>query len=93
MDFRTRGCKAANPESTQGVRRAGAEFNSGPLQAQIPGGAKVLDVGAWSCYLGQLLRDRLGMRGRKLRCGRCQKVRCTVPGFRWQSTARGFPQF
>jgi SAM-dependent methyltransferase len=42
------------------VERARAEFNFGSIQAQVPHGCKVLDVGAWSCYLGQLLRDRMG---------------------------------
>src|SRR5437879_2995283 len=41
------------------VERARAEFNFRSVEAHIPRGAKVLDVGAWSCYLGELLRDRL----------------------------------
>ena len=42
------------------VEKARAEFNFRSIQAQLPQGCKVLDVGAWSCYLGQLLRDRMG---------------------------------
>jgi SAM-dependent methyltransferase len=41
------------------VEKARAEFNFRSIQALVPQGCKVLDVGAWSCYLGQLLRDRL----------------------------------
>ena len=46
-------------ESTR-VEKARAEFNFRSIQAQIPRGSRVLDVGAWSCYLGELLRDRMG---------------------------------
>jgi SAM-dependent methyltransferase len=42
------------------VERARAEFNFRSIEAQVPQGCKVLDVGAWSCYLGELLRDRMG---------------------------------
>jgi SAM-dependent methyltransferase len=42
------------------VEKARAEFNFRSIQARVPRGCKVLDVGAWSCYLGELLRDRLG---------------------------------
>ena len=47
-------------EESVRVERARAEFNFRSIQAQVPHGCKVLDVGAWSCYLGQLLRDRVG---------------------------------
>lgn len=46
-------------ESTR-VEKARAEFNFRSIQAQIPRDSRVLDVGAWSCYLGELLRDRMG---------------------------------
>ena len=42
------------------AEKARAEFNYRSIQRQVPQGGKVLDVGAWSCYLGQLLRERLG---------------------------------
>ena len=42
------------------IEKARAEFNFRSIQPQVRQGCKVLDVGAWSCYLGQLLRDRLG---------------------------------
>jgi SAM-dependent methyltransferase len=42
------------------VEKARAEFNFRSIQSRVPRGCKVLDVGAWSCYLGQLLRDRMG---------------------------------
>lgn len=47
-------------EESERVERARAEFNFRSIEAQIPKGSKVLDVGAWSCYLGELLRDRMG---------------------------------
>lgn len=40
------------------VEKLRAEFNYSSIQAQIPRGSQVLDVGAWSGYLGPLLRDR-----------------------------------
>jgi hypothetical protein len=42
------------------VERARAEFNFNSIQARVPQGCSLLDVGAWSCYLGPLLRDRMG---------------------------------
>src|ERR1035441_154933 len=42
------------------IEKARAEFNFRSIEALIPRGSRVLDVGAWSCYLGQLLRDRMG---------------------------------
>jgi len=42
------------------VEKARAEFNFRSIEAKVPQGCKVLDVGAWSCYLGELLRDRKG---------------------------------
>jgi SAM-dependent methyltransferase len=42
------------------IEKARAEFNFRSIEALIPSGSRVLDVGAWSCYLGQLLRDRMG---------------------------------
>lgn len=42
------------------VEKERAEFNFRSIQALVPQRCKVLDVGAWSCYLGQLLRDRMG---------------------------------
>jgi SAM-dependent methyltransferase len=42
------------------AEKARAEFNYRSIQRQVPQGCKVLDVGAWRCYLGQLLRERLG---------------------------------
>ncbi len=42
------------------VEKARAEFNFRSIDAQVPRGSKVLDVGAWSCYLGPLLRERKG---------------------------------
>ena len=46
-------------KESERVERARAEFNYRSVEAYIPRGARVLDVGAWSCYLGELLRDRL----------------------------------
>ena len=46
-------------EVTERTERARAEFNFRSIRNHIPRGARVLDVGAWSCYLGELLRDRL----------------------------------
>jgi SAM-dependent methyltransferase len=40
------------------IEQARAEFNYDSIHAHIPDGAKVLDVGAWRCHLGGLLRDR-----------------------------------
>ena len=40
------------------VEKARAEFNFRSIQSWLSQGASVLDVGAWSCYLGELLRDR-----------------------------------
>ena len=45
---------------SESVEKARAEFNYRSIREQVPRGCKVLDVGAWSCYLGELLRDRLG---------------------------------
>jgi len=42
----------------EALERARGEFNFRSIQPYIPLGSKVLDVGAWSCYLGELLRDR-----------------------------------
>ena len=42
------------------VERARAEFNFSSIQAHVPQACKLLDVGAWSCYLGPMLRDRKG---------------------------------
>jgi SAM-dependent methyltransferase len=42
------------------VERARAEFNFRSIEAEVSHGSRVLDVGAWSCYLGELLRDRMG---------------------------------
>jgi SAM-dependent methyltransferase len=42
------------------IERARAEFNYHSIKDKIIPGSKVLDVGAWACYLGELLRDRLG---------------------------------
>jgi SAM-dependent methyltransferase len=39
------------------VERARADFNFRSIQSWLPQGSKVLDVGAWACYLGQLMRD------------------------------------
>ena len=47
-------------KESERVEIARAEFNFRSIQAQVPQGSKVLDVGAWNCYLGQLLRDRMG---------------------------------
>ena len=47
-------------KASERVEKARAEFNFRSIQARLPHGCKVLDVGAWSCYLGQLLRDRMG---------------------------------
>ncbi|MGD0771958.1 MAG: class I SAM-dependent methyltransferase [Candidatus Solibacter sp.] len=47
-------------EQSARVERARAEFNFRSIQALVPRGCKVLDVGAWSCYLGELLRDQMG---------------------------------
>jgi len=41
------------------IEKERAEFNFRSIQAFVPMGSRVLDVGAWSCYLGQMLRDRL----------------------------------
>jgi SAM-dependent methyltransferase len=41
------------------VEKARAEFNFRSIEGKISRGSRVLDVGAWSCYLGQLLRDRM----------------------------------
>lgn len=46
--------------ASERVEKARAEFNFRSIQALVPQRCKVLDVGAWSCYLGQLLRDRMG---------------------------------
>jgi SAM-dependent methyltransferase len=40
------------------VEKARAEFNFRSIQSWLPQKSRVLDVGAWACYLGQLLRDR-----------------------------------
>jgi SAM-dependent methyltransferase len=51
---------AAKFESaSERVEHERAEFNFSSIQPQIPHGSKVLDVGAWRCYLGRLLRDRM----------------------------------
>ena len=42
------------------VEKARAEFNYRSIRTHVPPGCKVLDVGAWSCYLGEMLRDRMG---------------------------------
>jgi SAM-dependent methyltransferase len=47
-------------EQSARVEKARAEFNFRSIEALIPRGCKVLDVGAWCCYLGELLRDRTG---------------------------------
>ena len=41
------------------IEKARSEFNFNSIQAQVKLGSKILDVGAWNCYLGELLRDRL----------------------------------
>jgi SAM-dependent methyltransferase len=41
------------------VERARAEFNYRSIEPHLEPGSRVLDVGAWNCYLGELLRDRL----------------------------------
>src|SRR5579871_1581574 len=47
-------------EEGERVERERAEFNFRSIEREIARGSKVLDVGAWSCYLGEILRDRLG---------------------------------
>lgn len=42
------------------VEKARAEFNLRSIEAHVPEGCRVLDVGAWSCYLGELLREGKG---------------------------------
>ena len=42
------------------VEKARAEFNFESIRAHVPPRSRVLDVGAWRCYLGMFLRDRLG---------------------------------
>ena len=44
----------------EALERARAEFNFDSIQPYVPRGSRVLDVGAWACYLGELLKDRLG---------------------------------
>jgi len=46
-------------KSVEQLERARAEFNFRSLESHISRDARVLDVGAWACYLGQLLKDRL----------------------------------
>ena len=45
-------------QESERVERARAEFNYKSVQSWISQGSKVLDVGAWACYLGEMLRDR-----------------------------------
>lgn len=40
------------------VEKARAEFNYTSVEGKIADNSRVLDVGAWSCYLAPLLRDR-----------------------------------
>ena len=47
-------------QQSERIEKARAEFNFGSIQSWIPRNSRVLDVGAWKCYLGQLLRDRKG---------------------------------
>jgi len=46
-------------ESTR-IEKARAEFNFCSIQPHLTRGCKILDVGAWSCYLGELLSGRMG---------------------------------
>ena len=46
-------------KASERIEKERAEFNFRSIQAFVPVGSRVLDVGAWSCYLGQMLRDRL----------------------------------
>jgi len=41
------------------VERERAEFNYNSIRAWLSRGCKVLDVGAWNCYLGETLRDKM----------------------------------
>src|ERR1035437_5294131 len=45
-------------KASERIEKERAEFNFRSIQAFVPVGSRVLDVGAWSCYLGQMLRDR-----------------------------------
>ena len=48
----------ANKSTT--VEKARADFNFESIRAHVPPRSRVLDIGAWRCYLGRLLRDKLG---------------------------------
>src|SRR5579872_887282 len=41
------------------VEKARAEFNFSSIRGHLSNGSKVLDVGGWSCYLGELLQSRM----------------------------------
>lgn len=41
------------------VEKARAEFNFRSIRGHLSNGSKVLDVGGWSCYLGELLQSRM----------------------------------
>jgi SAM-dependent methyltransferase len=47
-------------QASERIDRARAEFNFTSIQAHVPPGSHVLDVGAWNCYLDELLHDRCG---------------------------------
>jgi SAM-dependent methyltransferase len=46
-------------QEAEKVETSRAEFNYRSIESKVPRGSKVLDVGAWKCYLSGLLRDRL----------------------------------
>ena len=47
-------------QQSERIERERAEFNLRSIQSWVPANSRVLDVGAWACYLGELLRDHKG---------------------------------
>lgn len=45
-------------KKVEALEKERAEFNFRSIQPYIPLGSRVLDVGAWKCYLGELLKER-----------------------------------
>ena len=45
-------------QQSERIEKERAEFNFRSIESWVPTNSRVLDVGAWTCYLGQLLRDR-----------------------------------
>src|SRR4051812_36431685 len=46
--------------ASERIEKERAEFNYNSIRAWLSRGSRVLDVGAWNCYLGQQLRDKMG---------------------------------